>query len=62
MIGLIKDELGGKIMIKFVGLRPKTNSYLMDDSSSDKKAKGTKECVIKQILKFNDYKSYLLNN
>ena len=24
VIGLIKDELGGKIMAKFVGLKPKT--------------------------------------
>ena len=27
-----------------------------------KKAKGTKKCVIKSILKFNDYKNCLLNN
>ena len=27
-----------------------------------KKAKETKKCVIKRILKFNDYKSCLLNN
>ena len=42
VIGLMKDELGGKIMTKFVGLRPKTYSYLIDDGSEDKKAKGTK--------------------
>ena len=58
----MKDELGGKIITKFVALRPKTYSYLMDDGESDKKAKGTKECVIKQRLKFNDYKDCLLNN
>ena len=28
----------------------------------DKKAKGTKKCVIKRRLKFNDYKDCLLNN
>ena len=33
VIGLIKNELGGKIMIKFVGLRAKTYSYLIDDGS-----------------------------
>ena len=27
-----------------------------------KKAKATKKCVIKQILKFNDYENCLLNN
>ena len=34
----------------------------MDDGGGDKKAKGTKKCVIKQRLKFNDYKDCLLNN
>ena len=40
--GLIKDEFGGKIMTKIVGLRAKTYSYLIDDGSEAKKAKGTK--------------------
>ena len=62
MIGLMKDELGGKIITEFAALRPKTYSYLMDDGNSDKKAKGTKKCVIKRRLKFNDYKDCLLNN
>ena len=47
VIGLMKDELGGKIMIEFVSLRPKTYAYLMDDGRSDKKAKGTKEVCYK---------------
>ena len=50
VIGLMRDELGGKIMTEFVGLRPKTYSYLIYDGNSDKKAKGTKKCVIKRIL------------
>ena len=58
----MKDELGGKIMTEFVALTPKTYSYLMDDGQNDKKAKRTKKCVIKKILKFNDYKDFLLNN
>ena len=62
VIGSMKDELGGKIMTKFVALRPKTYSYLMDDGGIDEKAKGTKKCVIKRRLKFNDYKDCLLNN
>ena len=46
VIGLMKDKLGGKIMTEFVGLRPKTYSYLMDDGNSDNnKAKGTKKCL-----------------
>ena len=42
VIGLMKNELGGKIMKKFLGLRAKTYSYLIDDGSEDKKAKGKK--------------------
>ena len=46
VIGLFKDELGGKIMKEFVGLRAKVWAYLMDDDIEHKKAKGTKNCVI----------------
>ena len=42
MIGLIKGELGEKIITDFVALRPKTYSYLIEDGNSDKGAKGTK--------------------
>ena len=40
MIGLMKDELGGKIMREFVGLGAKTYFNVIDDDSYDKKAKG----------------------
>ena len=46
-------------MTKFVGLRAKTYSYLIDDSSEDKKAKGTKKCVIIRKLKFENYRNCL---
>ena len=62
VIGLMKDELGGKIITEFATLRPKTYSYLTDDGKEDKKAKGTKKCVIKNMIKFNDYKKCLLND
>ena len=61
VIGLMKDELGGKIITEFVTLRPKTYSYLTDDGKEDKKAKGTKKCGIKRMIKFDDYKKCLLN-
>ena len=37
------------------GNRSKTYSYLMDDGNSNKKAKGTKTCVIKRKLKSKNY-------
>ena len=41
VIGLMKDELGRKIVTKFVGLRVKINSSFIDYGSENKKAKGT---------------------
>ena len=61
VIGLMKDELGGRVNAEFVDLRPKTYSYLTDDCKEDKKAKGTKKCVIKRMIKFDYYKNCLLN-
>ena len=49
-IGLMKDELGRKIITKFTALRPKTYYFLMDDANSDKNAKRAKKCVIKKYL------------
>ena len=62
VIGLIKDESGGKIITEFATLRPKTYSYLTDDGKADKKTKGTKKCVIKRMIKFDDYKNCLLKD
>ena len=58
----MKGELGGKIITEFVTLRPKTYSFLTNNGKEDKKAKGTKKCVIKKMIKFNDYKKCLLND
>ena len=62
VIGLMKDESGGKIITEFVTLRPKTYSYSTDDGKEDKKAKGTKKCIIKRMIKFDDYKNCLLKD
>ena len=61
VIALMKDELGGSVITEFVALRPKTYSYLTDNCKEDKKAKGTKKCVIKRMIKFDDFKNCLLN-
>ena len=49
-------------MKEFCALRTKAYEYLMEDDSEKKKAKGTKKCVIKRRLKFNDYKDCLFND
>ena len=59
VIGLMKDELGRKIITKFVELRAETYGYLTDDGSEDEKAKSTEKCVIKRKLKFKNYKNCL---
>ena len=59
VIYVLKDELGGRIMKEFVGLRPKTYIYLIEVGSQDKKVKSTKKCVIKRKINFEDYKNYL---
>ena len=62
VIGLMKDELGGKVMTEFVALGPKLYSYKKLDGSEDKKCKGIKKCVIKKTLTFEDYKTCLFND
>ena len=49
VIGLMKDQLEGKIMMEFVAFRPKNYFHLVDDGGSDRKTKGTK-CVINEDL------------
>ena len=44
----MKDGLAEKVMVKFVGLRAKTYTYLKDDGSKDKKAKDTKKVCHKK--------------
>ena len=59
ILRLMKDELDRKIMMKFVWLTAKSYSYLIDDGSKDKKAKGTKMGVIKKKLEFENYQKCL---
>ena len=43
VIGLMKDELGGKIMTEFAAVRPKTYFYLMYDGKKKKRKKKLKK-------------------
>ena len=58
VIGLMKDELGGKIMKEFISLRPKIYSYRVGEDEP-KKCKGIKKCVVKKTIGFEDYKRCL---
>ena len=46
-------------MKEFIGLRPKSYSFLKDGDSEDEKSKDTKKRVIKRKLEFEDYRHCL---
>ena len=58
VIGLMKDELGGKIMKECISLRPKMYSYRVG-GDEPKKCKGIKKCEVKKTTSFEDYKRCL---
>ena len=49
-------------MKEFLALRAKTYAYLMEDDSEHKRAKGTKKCIIKGELRFENFKDSLFND
>ena len=71
VVGLFKDELGGKIVTEFCALKAKAYSFLIDEFTDadyekneivNKKAKGTKKCIIKREFLFENYKDSLFND
>ena len=59
VIGMMKDEAGGKIIEEFAGLRAKLYSYKMYEGKEEKKYKGIKKNVIKNKITQEDYKNCL---
>ena len=49
-------------MKEFCAFRAETYAYLMDDHGEKKKAKGTKKCIIKRRIMFENCKVSLFNN
>ena len=49
-------------MKEFVTHREETYACLMDDGTGHKKAKGTKNCIIKRRLMFENYTDCLFND
>ena len=61
VIDKFKDKLGGKIMTEFCALRAKAYAYKLDDTEM-KKAKGTKKCIVKREITFNNYADALFSD
>ena len=61
VIGMFKDECGGKIMHEFIGLRAKLYSYKMYKGDEAKKCKSVKQSVVKKEIAFKDYKTCLFD-
>ena len=62
VIGKFKDEAAGVPVVEFIGLRSKMYSYVKDNETGGKTAKGIKKNVIKKDIKHEDYKNVLFNN
>ena len=60
VLGMMKDEAGGKTIKEFVGLRAKLYSFIMDDGEENKKCKGVKKQVVESSISHEDYKTCLL--
>ena len=61
VLGMFKDEAGGKQIIEFVGLRAKLYSYKMLDGCEDKTCKGVTKNVTNRSIQFDDYRECLFS-
>ena len=62
VIGMFKDEVKGKVIEEFVGLRAKLYSFKMfegEESKKYKKCKGVTQSVVEKSIKHEDYKKCL---
>ena len=59
VLGMMKDEVAGKIIKEFVGLRSKLYSFVMDDGRETKKCKGIKKQVVESSIRHEHYKTCL---
>ena len=62
VIGMLKDEVGGRQTSEFVGLRTKLYSYVLDSSNEqEKKFRGVKKAVVNKDINFQDYEDCRIN-
>ena len=57
---MMKDEVGGKNILKFVGLIPKLYAFMTKDNCK-KKCKGVRKPVVEKWLKFDHYEDCIFN-
>ena len=62
VLGMFKDELVRKIMKEFVAHRTRAYAFQMEKGIEKKKAKGTKMCLVKKDITFENYKQAVFNN
>ena len=62
IVGLMKDECNGEIMLEFAGLRSKMYSIRVQNQKPIKKAKGVKSSIVKNTITFDDYIKCLHEN
>ena len=55
VIGMFKDEVAGRQITHFIGLKPKLYSYKVEEQAELKKCKGIKKNIVKKKIDFNDY-------
>ena len=56
VLGMFKDELGRKIMTETLAHRARSYAFRTEKGIEQKKAKGTKKCVVKKDITFENYK------
>ncbi|PFX15103.1 hypothetical protein AWC38_SpisGene20694 [Stylophora pistillata] len=61
VVGMMKDEAGGKIIEEFAGLRAVLYSYKILEGKEEKKCKGIKKTVIKKNITHEDYQECLFS-
>ena len=59
VLGVFKDEVAGRYIEEFVGLREKLYSYKMFEGKESKKCKGVKKSVVNKSITHEDYKNCL---
>ena len=55
VIGMFKDEVAGRQITHFIGLRPKLYTFKIEDGNTTKKCKGVKKNVVKKGIDFEHY-------